>query len=147
MALMLRSGPIAFFLHGMLEYVWAVALLLAPFMFDFRSDAATTTAIVAGIAFLAIAATSDGPRRFVERIPIVAHVVLDFVVAGMLIASPYLFGFSDEGTARTILVTIGVLHALLTIGTRFVDDPSGVGALAKGTSVDLEAGEHTVLDD
>ncbi|MCW2920211.1 MAG: putative rane protein [Thermoleophilia bacterium] len=144
---MLRSGPIAFFLHGLFEYVAAVVCLLAPFALDFRSDAATIASIVAGIAFLAVTVTSDGPRRLVERVPIVVHVVLDVVLAAALIAAPWLLGFSDERAPKTFFVTVGVFHLLMTLGTRFVDDPSGVGALAKGTSVDLEAGEHTVLDD
>jgi hypothetical protein len=37
-----------------------------------------------------------------------------------MIASPFLFGFSDEGTPTAFFITLGVVHLLLTIGTRFV---------------------------
>ena len=95
---MLRSGPIAFFVHGLLEYVAAVACFAAPFVFDFDSDAARTWSFVAGAAFITVALTSDGPRKLVERLPIVVHVVLDFVLAAALIASPWLLGFDGENS-------------------------------------------------
>jgi len=41
------------------------------------------------------------------------------VLAAVLIASPFLFGFSDESTPTAIFIAAGVLHLLLTIATRF----------------------------
>jgi hypothetical protein len=49
-----------------------------------------------------------------------AHVILDYLLALVLIASPFLFGYSDDGTATAFFIVVGVVHLLLTIATRFV---------------------------
>ena len=46
--------------------------------------------------------------------------MLDYVLAIFLIASPFILGFSDDGTAAAFFIVIGVVHLLLTIATRFV---------------------------
>ena len=48
--------------------------------------------------------------------------MLDYVLAIFLIASPFLLGFSDDGTAAAFFIVLGVVHLLLTIATRFVAD-------------------------
>lgn len=137
---MLRSGPIAFFLHGLLEYVAAIGCFLAPFAFDFRSDAATTWSFVAGVLILLVALTTDGPARIVARLPIMLHVVLDYALAAAFIASPWVLGFAGEAAPRRWFVTLGVAYLLLTLLTRYVSSTKPhVGALAAGTSAKLEA--------
>jgi hypothetical protein len=43
-----------------------------------------------------------------------------------LIASPFLFGFSGDGTAAPFFIGVGVGYLLLTIATRFIRErPSG----------------------
>jgi len=37
----------------------------------------------------------------------------------VLIAAPFLFGFSDESSPTAFFIIIGVSHLLITIGTRF----------------------------
>ena len=37
----------------------------------------------------------------------------------MLIAAPFLFGFSDESAPTAFFIVLGVAHLLITIGTRF----------------------------
>jgi hypothetical protein len=56
----------------------------------------------------------------IKSIPVQAHVVLDYVLAIALIASPFLFGFTDDGSATAIFIVLGVIHLLLTIATRFI---------------------------
>src|SRR5215213_2691227 len=93
---MLRQGPIPVFVHGVIEYVAAALLIAAPFRHGFDSGAATAASIIAGVAVLVITASSALPTGLIRSIPIPAHVVLDYAVAAFLIASPFLFGFSDE---------------------------------------------------
>ena len=38
----------------------------------------------------------------------------------MLIASPFLFGFSDDTNETAFFIVLGVAHLLITIATRFV---------------------------
>jgi uncharacterized protein (DUF697 family) len=115
----LRQGPIPPFAHGLLEYGAAVLLLVAPFVFGFDSDAATALSIVAGLAVVALAASTASSTGLAKVIPLGVHVVLDLVVVAFLVAAPFLFGFSDEGVATAFFMVLGVWHLLLTIGTRF----------------------------
>ncbi len=55
----------------------------------------------------------------IDSIPVSMHVLLDFVLAGALLAAPFLFGFSDETTPTAFFIVLGVAHLLITIGTRF----------------------------
>ena len=48
------------------------------------------------------------------------HVVLDYVLGAFLIACPFLFGFSDESTPTAFFIAVGVIHLLVTVGTRFL---------------------------
>ena len=48
--------------------------------------------------------------------------MIDFALAAVLIAAPFLFGFSDDGTATPFFIVLGVVHLLLTIATRFVSE-------------------------
>ncbi|MCW2923432.1 MAG: hypothetical protein JWM98_836, partial [Thermoleophilia bacterium] len=120
---MLRSGPIPLFVHGVIEYLAAIAFLLAPFVLDFHSDAATYLSVAVGVVVLVVAATTEGPTSLVNQMPIMIHVVLDYVLALFLIASPFLFDFSDEGRATAWFIGLGVVHLLLTIATRFLPGP------------------------
>jgi hypothetical protein len=115
----LRQGPIPPFAHGLLEYGAGVLLLAAPFLFEFDSDAATALAILAGLGILALTASTASPTGLAKVIPLGVHVVLDLVVVALLVAAPFLFGFSDEGAATAFFLVLGVWHLLLTIATRF----------------------------
>ena len=116
---MLRQGPISHFVHGVIEYAAAVVLIVAPFVLAFESDAAFALSIVAGVFVLVVAASTDGPTSLVDSIPIAAHVLLDFALAAVLIAAPFLFSFSDESAPTAFFLVLGIAHLLVTIGTRF----------------------------
>ena len=116
---MLRQGPIPRFLHGFVEYAAAVAFVVAPFVLDFESGPATAASIVIGVVVLFLAASTEGPTSLINYVPLAAHVVLDYALAGVLIALPFILGFSDETAPTAFFIGIGVLHLLITIGTRF----------------------------
>jgi hypothetical protein len=120
----LRQGPIPPFAHGLLEYGAGVLLLAAPFLFAFDSEAATALAILAGLGVIALAASTASSTGLAKVIPLGVHVLLDLVVVAFLVAAPFLFGFSDEGTPTAFFLVLGVWHLLLTIATRF--KPSAV---------------------
>jgi hypothetical protein len=119
---MFKQGPIPAFVHGLLEYVAAALLIAAPFLFTFEEDTATAVSIVAGVLVLVITASTALPTGLIKSIPVQAHAVVDYLIALVLIASPFLFAFSDDGTATAFFIVVGVLHLLVTIGTRFVSD-------------------------
>jgi VIT1/CCC1 family predicted Fe2+/Mn2+ transporter len=116
----LRQGPIPFFAHGLIEYAAGVVLIVAPFVLGFDSGAATAVAIASGVAVIFIAASTDGPVSLSNSIPVPVHFLLDFLLAAFFIASPFLFGYSDETAPTAFFIAIGVVHLLVTVGTRFL---------------------------
>jgi hypothetical protein len=115
----LRQGVVPPFAHGLLEYGAGVLLLAAPFVFAFDTDAATAASIVAGLAVLALAASTSNSTGLAKVIPLGIHALLDLAVVAFLVAAPFLFGFSDDGTPTAFFIVLGVWHLLLTIATRF----------------------------
>ncbi len=117
---MFKKGPIPAFVHGLLEYVAGVLLIAAPFVFAFDSDTATGLSIAAGVVVLVITASTAMSTGLVKSIPVPAHVILDYVLALVLVVSPFALGFDDDGTATAFFLTLGIVHLLLTIATRFI---------------------------
>ena len=119
---MFKQGPIPAFVHGVVEYLAAILLIAAPFLFSFDDDTATAVSIVAGVVILVVTASTALPTGLIRSIPVQAHAVIDFLLAAVLIAAPFLFGFTDDGTATAFFIVLGVVHLLLTIATRFVSE-------------------------
>ena len=119
---MMRDGPIPLFVHGVIEYLAAALFIAAPFLLSFESGAAEALSIVVGVVLLAIAASTDGPTSLVNQIPRPAHVALDYVLVVVLIAMPFLAGFSGETAPTVFFIVLGVAHLLITIGTKYRKD-------------------------
>ena len=119
---MFKQGPVPAFVHGVIEYLAAALFIAAPFLFSFDSDTATAVSIVFGVLILIVTASTALPTGLIKSIPVQAHAVIDFLLAAALIASPFLFGFSDDGTATAFFIVLGVVHLLMTIATRFVSE-------------------------
>jgi hypothetical protein len=119
---MFKQGPIPAFVHGIVEYLAAALFIAAPFVFSFEDDTATAVSIVVGVLVLIVTASTALPTGLIKSIPVQAHAVIDFLLAAVLIASPFLFGFSDDGTATAFFIILGVVHLLMTIATRFVGE-------------------------
>ncbi|HEY6779665.1 MAG TPA: hypothetical protein VI111_01855 [Thermoleophilaceae bacterium] len=119
---MLKQGPIPRFVHGFLEYAAAVLFFAAPFLFGFDAGAAVAASIIAGVVVLFLAASTEGPSSLINYVPLAAHVVLDYVLAILLIAIPFIAGFSDETGPTVFFIAIGALYMLVAIGTRFKKD-------------------------
>src|ERR671929_101879 len=116
---MIRQGPLPRAVHGLIEYVAGALFIAAPFLFGFESGTATAVAIVAGIVIIVVAAITAGPTSLINSVPLAVHIVLDYVLAGVLVAAPFIFGFSAEGAPTAFFIVLGVVHLLVTIATRF----------------------------
>ncbi|HEY4096299.1 MAG TPA: SPW repeat protein [Baekduia sp.] len=117
---MLRQGPLSLTLHSLLEPVLAALLIAAPFLFGFSDQGApTAVAIIAGIEVLVVAMSTDWRVSLIRAVPIAAHLAIDFGLAVVLIAAPFLFGFSDQGAPTAFFIIIGVLLLLVVLGTRW----------------------------
>jgi hypothetical protein len=126
-----KQGPVPAFVHGIVEYLAAILLIAAPFLFDFTEDAAVAVSLVVGVVLLIIAACTHWQTGLIDTISVHAHAMLDYLLAIFLIASPFIFGFDDDGTAVAFFIVAGVLYLLLTIATRFVREEQPPRAATK----------------
>jgi uncharacterized membrane protein HdeD (DUF308 family) len=120
---LIRRGSIPLFVHGLLEYGLGILCIAAPFLFSFETDGATVLSIVIGTAVLAFGIVTAGPTGIVRSLPLDSHIVLDYVLGIFLLASPFVFGLTDDGPALAYFLVVGVGHLLLTIVTRFRKQP------------------------
>ena len=122
---MVREGPIPRFAHGLIEYAAGVVLVAAPFLLGFDAGAAIAVSVVLGVLVILVAASTEGPTSLINSLQIQLHIVLDYALGALLVASPFLFGFSDEGAPTAFFIAIGVAHLLMTLGTRFLPRREG----------------------
>lgn len=123
---MLRDGPIPRFFHGVVEYIVGIFFVAAPFMFSYENSYAIGVSIAIGVLVLVMAAATTGPSSLINSIPVTVHAGVDYALAALLIAGPFIFGFNDEGGPTAVFIIFGVVHLLMTIGTRFKETPSTV---------------------
>jgi VIT1/CCC1 family predicted Fe2+/Mn2+ transporter len=120
----------------MLEYAAGVLCIVAPFLLTFQAGAAKAASIVLGLVFLFVAAISESPVSLIKQIPVPAHVALDYVVVAILVAVPFVFGFSQETNPTAFFIALGVVHLLVTVGTRYArkepERPPAPGPSAAG---------------
>jgi hypothetical protein len=55
----------------------------------------------------------------INQVPLSMHIVFDYVIAAVMIASPFLFGFSGESTPTAVFIAGGVVWLMLSIGTSY----------------------------
>jgi phosphatidylserine synthase len=96
-----------------------VLFIAAPFLFGFDATSATAASIVVGLVLLAFTSVSELPTALVRSISVGVHVTADVVLAVLLVALPFVLGFRDETAPTALFITVGVLHLLVTIATRF----------------------------
>jgi hypothetical protein len=116
---MVKQGPVPAFVHGLYEYLAGAALVAAPLLLSYDHGAATAVSIILGILLIFLAATTNWTTSLVNQVSLPAHIILDYVLVAILVASPFLFGFSGESTPTAIFIGGGVLHLLISIGTRY----------------------------
>jgi hypothetical protein len=116
---MVKQGPIPAFVHSLIEYVAGVALIAAPLLLDYSSGAAKAVSIVLGVLVLFLVATTTSTMSLINQVPLSMHIVFDYVIAAVLIASPFLFSFSGESTPTAVFLAAGVVWLLMSIATRY----------------------------
>jgi hypothetical protein len=119
---MVKQGPIPDFLHSLIEYVAGLALIAAPLLLDYHSGAAKAVSIVLGVLVLFLVATTTSKLSLINLVPLSMHIVFDYVIVAVMIASPFLFSFSGESTPTAVFLAGGVVWLLLSIGTRYREE-------------------------
>ena len=86
-------------LHAPLDYIVGVALIAAPWIFQFSDvTAATVVSIVLGIGLIAYSLLTDYELGVWKVAPMAVHNLIDVIAGAFLAASPWIFGFADESS-------------------------------------------------
>jgi hypothetical protein len=106
--------------HAPLDYIVGAVLIAAPWIFGFSDiDAATAVSIVLGAGLIAYSLITDYELGVWRVAPMAVHNLIDIVAGTLLAASPWLFGYSDEGTMVWLpFVVIGVAAVFLGLTTK-----------------------------
>ncbi len=90
--------------HGFIDYAVAVLLFLAPTLFGFENQTATTLSYVFGVAHTAVSLLTKYPLGVVKAIPFRIHGYIELTAAFVLLASPSIFGFTVDTAARNFFM-------------------------------------------
>ena len=111
--------------HGVLDYLVGLLLIVAPWLFGFADNsAATYVPVVLGIGALLYSVMTRYELGLIRVLPMTVHLAMDIASGVLLAASPWLFGFADRIAWPHVvfgLLEIGV--AIMTQRTpRLADD-------------------------
>lgn len=112
--------------HGALDYIVAIALVLAPLIFNFESvgGAAVVVPVVLGILLFIYSLFTRYEWGLIRVIAMPLHLIIDIVAAAFLTLSPFLFGFADEApNAWVPHIVVGIVVILVVL---FSQTQSGV---------------------
>jgi hypothetical protein len=112
-----HDRPISVQVHSVLDYVYGMLLVIAPWMFGFSGEAsAQTMAVGFGVASMLWSAFTAYPASLVPFLPFRVHLWLDVLSGIMLIVAPILMPISP--TAQTVLISFGCIAMIVAALTR-----------------------------
>jgi len=83
------------FIHAVIDYAIGSLLLIGPWVFGFAGDLrATLITQTFGVVLIGYSLFTDYEPSFRRKIPLWAHLGLDMLCGGLLIGSPWIFGFA-----------------------------------------------------
>ncbi len=84
--------------HGVLDYIVAVALFFAPMLFGFQDvgGAAVMIPMVLGVGLAVYSLLTRYEWGVIKVLPMPYHLVFDAAASLLLALSPFIFGFQDE---------------------------------------------------
>ncbi len=102
--------------HGVIDYLWGVALLSTPWLLGFADvPAAKWVAVVFGVGALLYSALTAYEVGVLRLLPMPLHLIFDGIGGLALAASPFLFGFADRVYLPHVLFGLfSVAASLLT---------------------------------
>ncbi len=114
--------------HGALDYIVAIALIAAPYLFDFKDvgGAAVVIPMVLGVGLFLYSLFTKYEWGLIKVLGMPYHLIVDVVASVFLAASPFLFGFNDMALNVWLPhVVVGLTVILVVIFSKTQpDDPA-----------------------
>jgi hypothetical protein len=105
--------------HGVIDYIVGVLLIIVPWLLGFaRGGAETWVPVLLGIALILYSFFTNYELGVVKRLPMSTHLWLDGISGFILAISPWLFGFADIVWAPHLIV--GLLEIGMALFTEKV---------------------------
>lgn len=117
-------------LHGILDMLVTVVLFAAPTVLGFGTEA-TAVSYALGVAYVVIIGITAYPFGLAKILPFTVHGAIELGLSPLLIAMPWIAGFSNDSVGRSFFVIAGI--ALF-----------GVWATTDYKAADLEYGKHGI---
>jgi hypothetical protein len=101
-------------IHGFLDYIMGLVLIVAPFVLGFADGGAEQwVPILLGAGTILYSLITDYELGLAGIIPMTVHLGLDAVAGVFLAASPWLFGFSDDVWAPHLILGLLEVGAVI----------------------------------
>jgi hypothetical protein len=112
-------------LHGVLDYLVGLLLIMAPWLLNFAQNGAETwTPVILGSITILYSLFTKYELGAVKIIPFRTHLTFDFVSGLILAASPWLFAFA--GKIYTPHLLAGILEMVVVICTLPASPPARI---------------------
>ena len=108
-------------IHGALDYIVGIALLLAPNIFSFTEvgGAAVTIPRILGVVLIVYSIFTNYEWGVFKVLGMYYHLAIDFLASVFLALSPWLFGFHDQKKAAWVPhVVVGIAVILVVAVTQ-----------------------------
>jgi hypothetical protein len=104
-------------IHGLIDYIVGLLLLVAPYMFGFATGGPKQWLPMAiGAATIMMSLLTRYELSIAKVIPMGVHLAVDFAAGALLAASPWLFGFAHEVYLPHLIV--GLMEIAVVVMTR-----------------------------
>lgn len=101
-------------IHGILDYLMGLLLIVAPWLFGFADGGpAQLVPVILGIGALIYSLMTDYELGVIKVISMKAHLMLDLLSGIFLAASPWIFGFADQVFLPHLILGIAEIGASL----------------------------------
>jgi hypothetical protein len=90
-------------LHGSVDYLAVAGFCAAPSVLDLEATPATLSYTLSAVHLVLTLAT-DFPLGIVRALPFALHGLIEFAVAVVLLALPWVFGFAADEHARVFCI-------------------------------------------
>ena len=116
--------------HGLLDYMSAIVLILAPSVLEFNevSPYAYWLSVIAGVILILYSLMTDYDFSIGMLIPLTTHLVIDFSAGVLFILWPFIFDFTGLALAYYLVMGFGIL---LVVGLTQSDEESQLNQSAQ----------------
>ncbi|GEO13891.1 SPW repeat domain-containing protein [Microvirga aerophila] len=113
-------------LHGVIDYLWGLALIASPWLFGFADvPAAKWVAIFFGVGAILYSLVTAYELSLVPLVPMPLHLGLDGLTGFILAISPLGFGFANQVYLPHVL--FGLFSVVASLVTRTQPSPLALG--------------------